>query len=145
MRNILLFRGKGLVTTVVKNKLISNFPGKWVYGGVLDEGKYGVLILDGYDGGITHIPVDPKTVGQYTGLLDKNDTKIFKDDIFLCNFRGKKNKCLVVWEEAGFFVKIITGNYSDGLSPGSWRIWETAYYHRKVIGNIHDNPELLEV
>lgn len=87
-------------------------------------------------------PVIPESVGQFTGLTDKNDKKIFEGDIVR-----------------------VTGLYPD--RDGEKRIWrqsrvgEIFYYHSafyfykwllcktsekclEIIGNIHDNPELIE-
>nr|DAM56601.1 MAG TPA: YopX protein [Caudoviricetes sp.] len=96
--------------------------------------------------------VDPETVGQYTGLTDKNGKKIFEGDIVGLEYgdkilsRGdmqfdygvfgvewtgfKKNKGMV----GGFGQLHNLRRFDDGLAD---RI--------KVIGNIYDNPELLEV
>ena len=85
--------------------------------------------------------VIPETIGQYTGLTDKNGTKIFEgdivkaqDDLFgspFCNgITGK-----VVYEETAFFIEP-----QDPMET-QWLFNECAVY--EVIGNIHDNPELL--
>jgi uncharacterized phage protein (TIGR01671 family) len=72
--------------------------------------------------------VDPATVGQYTGLTDKNGKRIFEGDI-VC-FRT--SRCYEVKCGDGCF-------YMDGTAI-------TAKYLDRftVIGNIHDNPELLQ-
>ena len=87
--------------------------------------------------------VIPETVGQYTGLTDKNGTKIFEGDIVghiqEYEISDKVESIAVIkWNEAYTCWSI---EYTNG------RI--TAFlgmeYHRiEVIGNIHDNPELLE-
>ena len=86
-------------------------------------------------GGIWHTVI-PETVGQYTGLTDKNGTKIFEGDIISISgdFKGIYT---CVWEEYHFDYELenktmrccLACVYSDDI---------------KVIGNIHDNPELLK-
>lgn len=100
--------------------------------------------------------VDPETVGQWTGLTDKNGVKIFEGDILKgdeypylsdgnCNYFAE-----VVWFDNAPAFGLLTikniksdirgisaGNtdWMEGFKPETW----------EIIGNIHDNPELLEV
>ena len=92
--------------------------------------------------------VDPTTLCQYTGLTDKNGKRIWENDIVECNKR--KEECelyKIVWrnEYADFGVVPIsntcTGQYPIGLSYGK-TLHGRDY---KSVGNIFDNPELLEV
>lgn len=83
--------------------------------------------------------VKPETVGQFTGLTDKNGKKIFEGDIIEHHAQGNiiVNRGVVVWDasEGRFAYQLRT------MLPGF-------YMHNpetvEVIGNIHDNPELLE-
>ncbi len=77
-------------------------------------------------------PIIPETVGQYTGLCDKNGKKIFEGDVV----RDKTNR--VVYEifycnDSAMFIKesVLRSSLGNPL-------------HLEVIGNIHDNPELLK-
>lgn len=81
-------------------------------------------------GGI--LEVDKKTVGQYTGLTDKSGKKIFEGDIVEIN-----NRRYTVSFEKGCWV--ILGKVEF------WDFLQTNVKSCKVIGNIYDNPELLEV
>ena len=78
--------------------------------------------------------VIPETVGQYTGLTDKNGKKIFEGDIIN-----------IVYPDT--IVRNAVINYVGASFYGDNRfdLWELdGYISLEVIGNIHDNPELLK-
>lgn len=84
--------------------------------------------------------VDPETVGQYTGLTDKNGVKIFEGDIVVCDRHIND-----VFDKTTFLVGEIcplSGLVGKSLS-GNW-ICDADWEFAEVIGNIHDNPELLK-
>ena len=81
--------------------------------------------------------VDPETVGQYTGLTDKNGRKIFEGDVV----KGiDEYMSIPVFGKVGFGDGSFYAVDKYGLSHYRW----ADYYDMKVIGNIYDNPELLE-
>ncbi len=99
-----------------------------------------------------HTPVIPETVCQFTGLYDKNGRKIFEGDIlhiakiadgfdgyyqppldYTVNVVVKWDLCAWMWETLCDDKRYIT-------FPDAW-----CYYECEIIGNIYDNPELLEV
>lgn len=120
--------------------------GEWVYGSLVSIHDTAIIVEDcdfswNPDTDITAFwfdkkenEVDPATVGQYTGLKDKNGREIYEGDI--------------LQDEIGFKGKII---YSMGAFCGDFgEGFELQYFseglHEACIlaGNIHDNPELLK-
>lgn len=111
--------------------------GEWVGGGFLDrKGKPEIIDFDrGEEGDFTfNTKVDSKTVGQFTGLTDKNGVKIFEGDIF--NLGDKDILYIVVWSDTGF-----RGRQTRSTSYVGLEYWKDKI---EVSGNIYDNPELLE-
>lgn len=138
-----------------RGKRIDN--GEWVYGNHLFDdvsGKHYIIPFGnitesekvGQDGCCYCVgfEVIPETVGQYTGLTDKNGKKIFKGDI--C--RDNHNIYWIVWNMHGWQCKTIGGKFvlTLGCRFPLWQ-WdnckENGYRSLEVTGNIHDNPELL--
>lgn len=79
--------------------------------------------------------VDPETVGQYTGLTDKNGVKIFEGDIVYVP--DEEEAGVVAWDdESARFTIELTGLLIDFDNYSAIYI--------EVIGNIYDNPELIE-
>ena len=130
--------------------------GEWVYGSFcMDalEQFNGLCGVDGfirlYDKGkgkMQTYEVDRETVGQYTGLMDKNGKRIFEGDIVAQNWYDYDEprddsfgKVVFCEYDCSFSVMDVN---KDGFMPlgrcGSYH-WEV-----EVIGNIHDNPELLK-
>lgn len=128
--------------------------GEWVYGNLVrgcDE-KYAYIVEFGNrELCRNYVNVNPETVGQYTGLKDKNGTKIFEGDMIkpfgdeidkmvvefnlgqflLCLYGERGYMAEYGWEESGnygCFEAEPLSSYGDDI---------------EVIGNIYDNPELL--
>lgn len=130
MREI-LFRGK----------CIEN--GEWVYGAYGSHTPLEAMIINkpypASDGGLSAIgfwEVRPNTVGQYTGLTDRNGAMIFEGDI--CEIDREDGRFEIIWDnrEARFAL------VSDEL----YFDFDHFYLNEiMVIGNIYDTPELLGV
>lgn len=130
MREI-LFRGKEVDTGEWVEGWYQRYPfGRWPLKDAIVPAK---MAEEGF---CRHARVDPETVGQYTGLVDKNGKKIFEGDIL----RGYLDSALkrvgvVVFDDGRWEVHSQSGSYISELTEG---------YELEVIGNIHDNPELLK-
>ncbi|MBQ8435330.1 MAG: hypothetical protein IJX24_04915 [Oscillospiraceae bacterium] len=87
--------------------------------------------------------VIPETVGQYTGLTDKNGKKIFEGDYIVCSQSIESNH-IDKYIEMGY-VEMKHGAFGLHRKQGYYRPFKDWLedYEYEVIGNIHDNPELL--
>lgn len=109
-----------------------NLQGEWCYGYFCKDysGTAYITTLDGID----TYTVDESTLGQYTGLTDVEDNEIYEDD--LLDFDENEWGGKFIPEVITMYNIVGEWNYAGSLSDlKSWR---------KVVGNIYDNPELLE-
>lgn len=128
-----------------RGKRIDN--GNWDYGWYHElnhpDHKGKRYIIPAYASALYSFEVDPETVGQYTGLKDRNGKKIYEGDILIHNWNSSHDHMLetvseVKWHNAAFFV--------DDKKRSDWLLSVHAladWAEVEVIGNIHDNPELL--
>lgn len=137
MREI-LFRGKRIDNgELVCGLFIKDFE---IYG---HEDEHSYIVThehpSGCFGADIYFEVDPETVGQYTGLTDKNGKRIFEGDIVKHyhdkNFPESYSKGVIYWDEEYLRWKRTSENVKVCIAP------DCTY---EVIGNIHDNPELLK-
>lgn len=85
-----------------------------------------------------HVRVVAETVGQYTGLTDKNGAEIYQGDIVNCS-SGCPHEIIWVEKHGGTFFGGMPAWYLSGIGEGyDWTGME------EKIGNVHDNPELLK-
>lgn len=113
--------------------------GFWTYGDLQHEGNITGIIENGI-----YSWVDSSTVGQFTGLTDSDGKEIYEGDIlrYLPPWRWVDTKKIgiVVFQNYGFYVKneYVTDSLFNIAVNSDGAPFE-------VIGNIHDNPELLGV
>lgn len=133
----------------IKFRGIGKRTGTWIYGNLIQIGGVYIIIpiYDEYEVVPDHSTecvldefdvIEPDSLGQFTGLLDKNGKEIYEGDIVnvrVTNDRFRKNP--------RFRNDVVTFCEYDGG-------WMVGCYYRflpkrmEVIGNIHDNPELMK-
>lgn len=134
MDRVIKFRGKSLVDIGKIKK------GDWVYGGIsydtdrvwIDMTYYGEIL------------VDKETVGQYTGLNDKNGKEIYEGDIIRCKKYVEGNFVDYCIENG--FVEFKDGEFGLHRKQGYYQSLKKFLeydYELEVIGNIYENSELL--
>ncbi len=143
MREI-LFRGKSID--------IYADDGRFLYGDLFHNGipddsiRIGVINfsdrnqksdngIEGYE----YYKVDPDTIGEYTGLKDKNGKNSFEGDICIDDL---SRKFVITFKYNSFWAEY---HYKTGEIEGTY-LYEIcgAIEHFEIIGNVHENPELLK-
>ena len=105
-----------------RGKRVDN--GEWVYGYLLVIDCNYQIHWQNDDGAPWWADVEPYTIGELTGCVDKNGKEIYEDDVVLL----KDNKVAVVKYQPNLY-----GFYADFHTLDQWEM--------EVIGNIHDNPQ----
>lgn len=104
-----------------------------------DDGNVTTVLFRGKDFGV-NATIDKIVLMQSTGLKDKNGKEIFEKDIL--DYNGRK--VIVKWH--GSYACFIY-EFVDELQNRTteWQSLFLSYYHFEIIGNVYENPELLEV
>lgn len=159
MREI-LFRGKRVKPVA----LVSH----WIFGNYVFKadkslpglGKHFIVVHDGF--GLSQwVEVDADTVGQYTGLMDKDGTRIFDGDIVRWTLQdlyltgsyayytsyGYGSHLVVTALNSGFTLRPIKDNAPETPNANgkidNYSFWNNQHF-LEVVGNIYDNPGLME-
>lgn len=114
--------------------------GEWIYGDLVHTIK-DTLILP-TDEGWNQYAVDPATVGQYTGLKDKNGKEIYEGDVIrspLSEDKTRPHRIFYHTGNAAFMGALVDRKELCYLRLDQDWIYK---FGKEVIDNIHDNPEL---
>ena len=138
MKREILFRGKSIGT------------GEWLYGNLFNYGLtpptnvpcISVCVPTSWEDVRLFYAVHPDTIGQYTGLKDKNGKKIFEGDVLdytIFDVFGEEHQCkgVVKWAD-----DCLICDNSDGVNGLAWVVKQSI--ELDVIGNITNNPELMK-
>lgn len=142
-----------------RGKRIDN--GEWIYGSLVVETypdfyNYSIRTKDEEDWTSKYrdVPVDKNTLGQFTGLKDKNDKEIYEGDIIRMHyfFDNYDPETLGAFEDEAEIIGVVKcellgGFYVETVDDHSscYLQWvEEPTEELEVLGNIYDNPELLE-
>ncbi|MEE1137267.1 MAG: YopX family protein [Acutalibacteraceae bacterium] len=132
MREV-VFRGK------LKADNGEHKKGDWGYGDLvrMKDGNNIKTFIYGFG------EVDPETVGQYIGQNDKNHKKVFEGDVLYHKpkYSLKAEKYYIFFEDSSFYYRDPTKEYGTPIDDNEFGLNVS---HYKIIGNIHDNPELIK-
>ena len=127
MNREIKFRGKRLSTR------------EWVYGSLIQwkDGDATICANESENNNvlIKH-DVNPDTVGQYTGLKDRSGQDVYEGDLLRTS---EGNIMIAEWVGSGIITRCLTPTYDGMMNTNRY-----AFPVSEKIGNIHDNPELLE-
>lgn len=166
MEDRYLFRAKTAKIVDTYNNDVED--GVWVHGSLrCDVGKYTIFQFEPERADYIEYEIDPTTICQCTGMKDKNGKPIWENDVVdffghkgvivcECGSFGIAYKSFIDWEEIQSNIKCVTGceNILYACENDNYiSLWEIYWNFNdeddsvntvEVIGNIFDNPELLE-
>lgn len=139
MKREIKFRGKEFET------------GQWIEGSLTTYPKHypNIILVEDAEPipRETTYVVFPETVGQFTGLCDKNGKEIYEGDII--NVNGKHPRLVKFIDEYACFCVARISDLDNNLETGYWQQvipgwWNNPNREIEVCGNIYDNPDLLK-
>ena len=119
-----------------KGKRIAN--NEWIYGSLIQGNECSSIWNDEIK---DDVEVYSDTIGQFTDMYDKNNVRVFENDIVKCLIDGCEKVGLVKFDYWSF--GIVIGEMAERFVPLERLDYDTDYF--EVIGNFFDNPELMEI
>jgi uncharacterized phage protein (TIGR01671 family) len=130
-----------------------DYRGEWVYGDLITKPVHHACVI--LENGVINHPVDPTSVGQYTGLHDRAGNEVYEGDVVVVstarfnskNYIGTNSKeksfsGVVEWSTACFVVRLNNQKHIDSLG-GRSRINLSAQDTIETFGNIYEHPNLI--
>lgn len=130
--------------------------GEWLYGDIINiHGEYHILGEDDMREDGHHVTqdsdrptwVEPNTIGQFTGLYDKNGEEIYEGDVVkFANPKYGDELFRIGYEDShiGAFCLCEAGEEDTSRFVAIFGRFDYEPFYCEVIGNIHDNPDLLK-
>ena len=119
----------------IKFKGVDIADDKWIYGSLVKVGEDYHILGGGETEAHEYNIVDEESIGQYTGLKDKNGKEIYEGDILESD---DKDAMYVRWDEQSVEFYLMGPN-NEAAVLNVWHVDDT-----EVIGNIFENKELLD-
>lgn len=115
----------------------------WVYGSlcIVEPEEFKEYGNSAYIGSGSTTMVDINTIGQFTGLYDKNGKEIYEGDIVRYSLGDRKDVGYIGFHARSASFRVIAEHTDYGIGNRG----ELHELNLEVIGNIHDNPELLKI
>jgi len=124
---------------------------EWLYGYYFVNRKKHFIVKDEIvppESVFTDFKIDPDTLGQFTGLYDRNGKEVYEGDVVFwiaidMRGRGKGEQGAIIWDKDTMAWAIMRNKpTSDGRPCIISRPFDKK--HLEVVGNVHDNPELMK-
>lgn len=140
------------MTREIKFRGKAKLDGKWWFGNLVSKDTRGRTQINNPDYGGC-FDIDPNTIGQFTGLYDKNGKEIYEGDIVYIRMNdGSDCNCVIGYDINNLAFGIMDEYAYRSMLDGYRKDYDNEFMLRlykdsrifEVIGNIYDNPELLK-
>ena len=133
--------------TKYRGRAIEPIPNKWFYGGYVKKGKKRTkhYIVNWDEKNMKLAQVDPKSIGQYTGLKDSFKNDIYEGDVLRVTYSwsGDERYGVIEWDNENNASYVFCEKGTNAMAI-SQIFDEDGDYIKEVIGNIYEDEHLLD-